>query len=162
LGGAIKMMSRVKNGLIAGFAATAVVSVLEAVNMYALKLFDPFPAVVAVMVGAPGNMAVGWLAHMVVGIVVLGTAFALVYDRLPTRTPAAKGIAFAVGAWVLMMLYITMIIPQARALPSGSGAIIAWMLVSHAIFGVVLGTVYHRLVQRDKAHAHPVGAAPAH
>lgn len=156
------MMSRVKNGILAGLAATAVVSVLEAVNLYMLKLTDPFPAVVAAMVGAPGNLAVGWTVHMVMGIVVLGIAFAYLYDRLPTKTPAAKGIAFAVGAWVLMMVYVTMVIPQARALPSGGGTIIAWMLATHAIFGVVLGTVYNRLLQRDRAHTPPVGAAPAH
>ena len=156
------MMSRVKNGLVAGFAATVVVSVIEAINMYALKLFDPFPAVVAAMAGMRGNMAAGWGLHFFVGIIVLGTAFALLYDKLPTKTPAAKGIAFSVGAWVLMMLYITMIIPSQRALPSGGFEVMAWMLVTHAIFGVVLGTVYHRLMVRDKAHHHPVGAAPAH
>lgn len=156
------MMSRVKNGIVAGFAATVVVSVLEAVNMYLLKIFDPFPRVVAAMIGVPNNMLVGWLAHLVIGIVVLGALFALLYDRLPTKTPAAKGIAFAVGAWVLMMLYITMVIPDARALPSGSGAIFVWMLAMHAIYGVVLGTVFHRMEVRSKAHAAPIGAAPAH
>lgn len=162
LGGAIQMMSRVKNGLVAGFIATAVVSVLEAINVYLVKMFDPFPGVVAKMIGMPGNMAMGWVMHGLIGTVVLGIAFALLYDRLPTRTPAAKGIAFAIGAWVLMMLYITMVIPQQRALPSGGFEIVAWMLVTHAVFGVVLGTVYHRLLQREKAHSHPVGAAPAH
>lgn len=156
------MMSRVKNGIVAGLAATAVVSVLEAVNMYVLKIFDPFPRVVAAMVGAPGNMMVGWLVHLAVGTIVLGAAFALLYDRLPTKTPAAKGIAFAVGAWVLMMLYITMVIPDARALPAGSGAIFVWMLAMHAIYGVVLGTVFHRMEVRSKAHTPPIGAAPAH
>ena len=156
------MMSRVKNGLIAGFVATAAVSVLEAINIFALKMFDPFPAVVARMFGMSSNLAAGWALHFVMGTIILGGAFALLYDKLPTKTPAAKGIAFAVGAWVLMLLYITMVIPQARVLPNGSGSIMVWMLVSHAIFGVVLGQVFHKLQLRDKAHSHPVGAAPAH
>ena len=156
------MMSRVKNGIVAGFVATVAVSVLEAINIFALKMFDSFPAVVARMFGMPNNLAAGWILHFVMGTIVLGGAFGLMYDKLPTKTPVAKGIAFAVGAWVVMLLYITMIIPQARALPSGSGSIIVWMLATHAIFGVILGHVYHKMLMRDKAHAHPVGAAPAH
>jgi len=39
---------------------------------------------------------------------------------------------------------------------------LAWMIVSHAIFGIVLGNVYGRLVRRDRLAHHPVGAAPAH
>ena len=38
---------------------------------------------------------------------------------------------------------------------------LAWMIATHAVYGIVLGNVYGRLVQRDR-QAHPVGAAPAH
>lgn len=156
------MMSRVKNGMIAGVAATAVVSVLEAVNMFALKMFPAFPLIVAKMFGMTGNVAAGWALHIFMGIVILGTAFGLIYDRLPTKVPMAKGITFAVGAWVVLMIYVIMIVPGQRILPSGGFDIIAWMLATHAVYGAVLGSTFNRLLQRDKHHVHPAGAAPAH
>lgn len=156
------MMSRVKNGMLAGAAATAVVAVLEAVNMFALKMFPAFPLIVAKMFGMPGNVLAGWSLHILMGIVILGAGFGLIYDRLPTKVPIAKGITFAVAAWVLLMLYMIMIVPSQRILPSGGFDIIAWMLVTHAVYGGVLGYAFKRLLDREKHHVHPVGAAPAH
>ena len=40
---------------------------------------------------------------------------------------------------------------------------IAWLLVTHAVFGIVLGNVYARLVARDKRQTpHVIGGATAH
>ena len=156
------MMSRVKIGILAGVSATAVVAVLEAINMFALKMFTPFPLVIAKMFGMTGNVVAGWGLHILFGVVVLGGAFGLLYDRLPTKVPVAKGIAFAVAAWVLLMVYATMVVPGQRIIPSGGFGGIAWMLITHAIYGVVLGWAFERLLKREKEHAHPVGAAPAH
>ena len=156
------MMSRVKNGIVAGVTATVVVAVIEAINMFVLKMFTPFPMIVAKMFGMAGNAAAGWGLHILFGIVVLGGAFGLLYDRLPTKVPMAKGIAFAVGAWVLLMIYATMVVPGQRILPSGGFEGMAWMLVTHAVYGAVLGWAFERLLKREKAHIHPVGAAPAH
>lgn len=156
------MMSRVKIGILAGIAATAVVAVIEAINQFALKMFDPFPLIVAKMFGMPGNVAAGWGLHVLMGIVVLGAAFGLVYDRLPTKVPTAKGIAFGVAAWVVLMIYATMIVPGQRLIPAGGFENLAWMMFTHVIYGAVLGSTFDRLLKREKAHAHPVGAAPAH
>lgn len=156
------MMQRVKNGLVAGFAATAVVTILEAINMYGVKLFAPYPALVARIVGAPGNAAVGWAVHILFGIVVLGIAFGLLYDRLPTKTPVTKGIAFSIAAWVLVMLYITMVMPASGSIATGGFGVIAWMMFTHAIYGTILGKVFYTLQMRDKAHLHEMGAAAVH
>lgn len=155
------MMSRVKKGMIAGFTATVVVSVLEAVNVMFGPWVDPFPNLVAYMIGMPGNLAVGWIAHFVIGTVVLGGLFGILCPRLPTDTPETKGILFAVGAWVLLMLAVVMF-GNPRMFSGQAGfASIAWMLATHAVFGIVLGNVYARLVRREKLHPHIVGA-PAH
>ena len=59
------MMSRVKKGLVAGFAATLVVFALEGINQVAGPWFTPsFPAIVASMIGMDGNVAVGWVAQI--------------------------------------------------------------------------------------------------
>lgn len=156
------MMSRVKKGVVAGLAATAAVTVVELVNVFLLKWFDPFPAVIAHIHGMDGNMIVGWAVHLVMGILVLGPIFGILCPRLPTSTPETKGILFAVGTWVLMMLGIIVLgDPATFTGPAGFG-VVGWMLATNAVFGVVLGNVYARLVAREKAAGHMVDGATAH
>ncbi|WP_296167544.1 DUF6789 family protein [uncultured Brevundimonas sp.] len=155
------MMSRVKKGIVAGFVATLVISVLEAVNIFALNsMFQPFPGMVASLLGMDGNLAAGWTIHLFSGTFILGSLFGVMCPRLPTDTAETKGIVFAVGAWVVMMLGV-FFIGDSQVLGSNM-ATLGWMLVTHIVFGIVLGTVYSRLVEREKrAHA-VVGAHPAH
>jgi hypothetical protein len=154
------MMSRVQKGLVAGFAATAVVSVIEAVNMMVGHWAVAFPQLLAVILQNPENLVLGWAAHIVAGMG-LGAAFGVLCPRLPTDTPESKGILFAVGAFILMGLIVAPIGGAGMFFMRAGFGTLAWMIASHAIFGIVLGNVYGRLVQRDKHH-HPIGAAPAH
>ncbi|HRO31883.1 MAG TPA: hypothetical protein PLQ03_00565 [Brevundimonas sp.] len=154
------MMSRVQKGLVAGLAATVAVSVLEAVNILALKWFAPFPLILAKLVGVPGNLAVGWVLHAIAGIFILGPLFGILCPRLPTDTPETKGIVFAVGAFVVLMVGLVLF---------GGGDVfgrnfgtIGWLVATHAVFGIVLGNVYARMVARDRRAVAPPGAAPAH
>ena len=156
------MMSRVKQGIVAGFIATVAVSILEAVNLLFAKVFDPFPEVVAKMFGMPGNLAAGWAIHFVIGSLVMGPLFAVIYARLPTNTPETKGILFAVAAWVAMMLIISMMgDPRTFSGSAGFGTF-AWMLITHMIFGGVMGNVFARLLAREKRAAGFIHGAPAH
>lgn len=156
------MMSRLQKGLIAGFAATVAVSLLEIPNLF-MNWFDPFQSVIAALIGMPGALAVGWVLHAVAGVLILGPLFAYLCPRLPTDTPETKGIVFAVGAWVVMMAGVFMV-GDYRTFNAGSGfGTIAWLLVTHAVFGIVLGNVYARLVARDKRQTpHVIGGATAH
>lgn len=156
------MMSRVKKGIIAGFIATVVVSVLELGNMLLGQMFDPFPSVVARLFGLPGNLAAGWVLQFVVGSLILGSLFGIIHERIPTRTPETKGILFAVAAWVAMMLFITMIGDPRTFTGSAGFGTFGWMLVTHMVYGGVMGNLYARLVQREKRAAAVIGAAPAH
>lgn len=153
------MMSRVYKGLVAGFFATVAVSLMEAVNLLTVKWFAPFPGIVARLLDLH-SLTAGWVVHAIAGTLILGPLFGVLCPRLPTDTPETKGIVFAVGAWVVMMLVMMM---TGDAFVFGSNfATVGWMLVTHAVFGIVLGNVYARLVARDKrAHA-VVGAQPAH
>lgn len=155
------MMSRVQKGLIAGVFATIAVSLLEIPNMF-LNWFDPFQGVIASIIGMPGNLAVGWAIHLISGVFILGPLFGYLCPRLPTDTPETKGIVFAVGAWVVMMLGVFML-GDYRTFSSGAGfGTVAWLLITHAVFGIVLGNVYARLSAREKRAAHMVGGAHAH
>ncbi|MES2859950.1 MAG: DUF6789 family protein [Pseudomonadota bacterium] len=157
------MMSRVQKGLIAGFAATIAVSILEAVNVLAGPWVEPFPLFVASLMGMPGNLAVGWIAHFVVGTVVLGSLFGILCPRMPGQTPETKGIIFAVGAWAVMMVAVLLVGNSGTFAGAGGFGPIVWMLVTHAVFGIVLGNVYARLVDREKRAARLMdGVAPAH
>ena len=154
------MMSRVQKGMIAGFSATVAVSGLELVNILLLKWFAPFPNIIANIVGLGGNMLAGWVIHFIAGTLVLGPLFGILCPRLPTQTPETKGIVFAVGAWIVLMLVIVMT-GNNGAFGRNFGTV-GWMLVTNAVFGIVLGNVYARLVARD-ARTHPVvHGAPAH
>jgi hypothetical protein len=153
------MMSRVAKGVTAGLVATVAVSVLEAVNVFALKWFTPFPNVIANTLGLEGNPAAAWAIHLISGTVVLGALFGILCPRLPTDTPETKGILFAVGAWVAMMLVI-MFVGDSGVL-GGNFATVAWMLVTHAVYGIVLGNVYARLIAREKRAALMVDGVPA-
>ena len=157
------MMSRVKKGMVAGFTATVAVSILEAVNLLIGRPFDPFPGIVAMFIGMPGNLVVGWIAHFIVGTVVLGGLFGYLCPRLPTDTPETKGILFAVVAFVLMMIAVFMFGGASTFSGGADFGNVAWMLVTHAVFGIVLGNVYGRQVAREKKMAREMaGAAPAH
>jgi hypothetical protein len=153
------MMSRVQKGLVAGLAATVVVSVIEAINLTVGHWAVAFPQLLAVLL-QQSPQDVGWVAHFVAGLG-LGAAFGVLCPRLPTDTPESKGILFAVGAFILMGLVIAPIGGAGMFFMRAGFGTLAWMIASHAIFGVVLGNVYGRLMRRDKLH-HPVGAAPAH
>ena len=155
-------MSRVQKGLVAGVFATIAASLLEIPNMF-LNWFDPFQGVIASMIGMPGNLAVGWVVHVISGVFILGPLFGLMCPRLPTDTPETKGIVFAVGAWVVMMGAILML-GDYRTFSAAAGfGTIGWLLITHAVFGIVLGNVYARLVTREKRQAaHFMGGATAH
>lgn len=153
------MMSRVQKGLIAGVAATAVVSVMEAINILVLKWFAPFPLIVSNILGLGRDLTVGWGIHIAVGILILGPLFGYLLPRLPTDTPETKGIVFAVGAFIVLLLGFLFLAPNGAL--GRSFATIGWMLATNAVFGIVLGNVYARLTARDRAHDLD-HAAPAH
>jgi hypothetical protein len=149
--------------MVAGLFATIAVSILEAVNVFAGPWVEPFPGFLAGLIGLPGNLAVGWIAHFVAGTVVLGSLFGILCPRLPGGTAETKGIIFAVAAWAVLMVGVFLFGDPRMFRGSGGFGMIAWMLVSHAVFGIVLGNVYARLVAREKRAARDMaGVAPAH
>ena len=150
------MMSRVQKGLVAGFAATVAVSILEAANLLLGPWAVSFPRLLSVMLQTPDTMIVGWAAHFLVGTLVLGPLFAILCPRLPTDTAESKGILFAVGAFVAMGLIIAPMAGVVGERPVGmffmqaGFGTFAWMIVTHAVDGLVLGNVYGRLVGHGK------------
>lgn len=157
------MMSRVQKGLIAGLAATIAVSILEIANLMLGPWAVSFPRLLSVMLQTPDTMAVGWIAHAAVGTLVLGPLFGVICPRLPTDTPESKGILFAVGAFILMSLTVAPLAGVGMFFMRAGFGTLAWMIATHAVYGIVLGNVYARLVERERRRGHDViHGAPAH
>lgn len=157
------MMSRVQKGVIAGLAATIAVSVLEIANLMLGPWAVSFPRLLSVMLQTPDVMAVGWIAHFLVGTLVLGPLFGVICPKLPTDTPESKGILFAVGAFILMSLTVAPLAGVGMFFMRAGFGTLAWMIATHAVYGIVLGNVYARLVERERRRSHDVvHGAPAH
>lgn len=144
-------MTNLKNGFLAGFIATAVLSVM----MVAKDIMGVMPeldvaAMLSMMMGAP--VIVGWLAHFMIGTLAWGGGFAILYEVIPGGSAVVKGIVFGVAAWLAMMI---MVMPMAGAGVFGMNfGILAPMmtLVLHIVFGAVLGGVYGARVPAAVAH----------
>lgn len=134
-------MSNIVPGMIAGFVATLVLSVL----MVLKSMMGVMPGLDVIMMlgqmmGSPSSM--GWIAHFVIGTVVWGIGFAVLYEMIPGGNAVMKGIVFGIGAWLIMMIAV---MPMAGAGIFGMnmGMMAPVMtLVLHIIFGAVLGAVF--------------------
>jgi len=134
-------MQNISAGLVAGFAATVVLSVLMVVKgmMGVMPELD-VAAMIGMMMGA--SVAVGWVIHFMIGTIAWGGGFAVLYDVIPGSGAVVKGIVFGIAAWLGMMIII---MPMAGAGLFGlnMGVMAPVMtLVLHIIFGAVLGSVF--------------------
>jgi hypothetical protein len=144
-------MTNLKNGILAGFIATVVLSVM----MVAKAMMGVMPQLdVIVMLSAMMGMPAifGWLAHFMIGSIAWGGGFAVLYGAIPGGNAIVKGVVFGIVAWLGMMIVV---MPMAGAGLFGMAfGIMAPMmtLVLHIIFGAVLGGVYGARVPAQLAH----------
>ena len=149
-------MNRYTAGIVSGFVATVVLSIMMVIKAAAGLM--PHLNVIAMLAGMahqkfgmPASPLVGWVLHLFIGTVVWGLAFAALYKVIPGTKPWLKGVLFAIGAWLLMMIGP---MPMAGAglfgLKLGMPAPIM-TLVLHILYGVVLGLVYQKLRSRPSA-----------
>jgi len=136
--------------MIAGFIATVVLSILMLLKsmmgmMPGLDVIHMLTGMAHTMMGMPDSPMVGWILHFMIGTVLWGIGFALLYKPLPGNGPVAKGMAFGVLAWLLMML-IPMPLAGAGLFGMHMGIMAPMMtLVLHLIWGAVLGATYGAL-----------------
>lgn len=140
-------MNNLAKGMLAGLAATVVLSILMLVkaSMGLMPALDPI-GMIAAMMGISATMA--WGIHFMIGTVLWGGAFTLLDAHLPGEKLWIKGIAFGVGGWLIMMLAM---MPLAGASFFGLqlGIMAPVMtLVMHIVFGAVLGAIYSQLLRR--------------
>lgn len=149
-------------GLIAGFIATVVLSLLMLMKsamgmMPHVDAIQMLTRMGAMYLELPLYPSIGWAAHFFIGTVLWGLIFAATAEWWPGTSYWVKGVSFSVVAWLLMMV---MAMPMAGAgffgMLLGIGAPVA-TLILHLIFGAVLGATYGWLISREPAaHHQPV------
>lgn len=139
-------MSNWNNGLLAGVAATLVLSVLMVVTSamgLGVDTIGELRQLGATHFGLPDSPVVAWIIHAVIGVVLWGLVFAGTYETWP-GAPATKGAVFAVMIWLLTMsMFMPMVGAGFFATNIGFAAPVV-ALVLYLVFGVVLGTVFGR------------------
>lgn len=140
-------MNTYVRAMIAGFVATVVLSALMLMKtmmgvMPALDVVATLTGMAHNMMGLPATPVVGWVLHFMIGTVVWGMGFALLYNVLPGGGSVTKGMVFGVLAWLMMML-IPMPMAGAGLFGMKMGMMAPVMtLVLHLIWGAVLGATF--------------------
>jgi uncharacterized membrane protein YagU involved in acid resistance len=126
-----------KRAVVGGVAATAV--------MTALMLMAPAmglpPMNIGAMLGSVmgGSLALGWMAHFVIGTVLAIVYAALFAARLP-GPGFVRGASYGLAPWIMAQLVV---MPMMGAgLFGGSLVAALGSLMGHLVYGAVLGGVY--------------------
>ena len=143
-------MQKFGKGMLAGLAATVVLSTLMAMKavMGIMPAID-LPRMIAGMMGAPNAPLLGWIVHFMIGVVGYGIAIVVFGNSATGAGNVMRGIAIGVVGWLIMMV---MLMPMVGAGFFGlnMGVMAPMMtLILHVIFGAVLGWVYGRLIGND-------------
>ncbi|HSN73400.1 MAG TPA: DUF6789 family protein [Steroidobacteraceae bacterium] len=142
-------MNRYLAGPIAGLIATLVLSTLMIINAGAglMPQLDVIGSLASLL---ESNRIVAWWVHVAIGTFAWGLGFAIAERWLPGRH-YVKGMVFATGAWIAMMLLV-MPLAGAGFFGLSIGLIVpVATLVLHLVFGATLGSAYRALLRRPAA-----------
>jgi len=145
----VNVLGLVVRGVVAGFAATCVLSALILgkdwlPHLDTIAVMDAIARDLALAAGLPTPFA-GWLWHFIVGCLIWGWMYAVMEPIVPGSQPWRKGLYFGVMATLLVWL---MVLPLAGAGMFGLQLSAVQPFVSlaeHLLYGVVLAIVYDRL-----------------
>jgi hypothetical protein len=137
-----RIESTIGKGIVAGFVATFVLSIL----------LDPIALLAPSIL--PASSAVGWVLHFFVGTVIWGVGFAVLHDHL--RGPSwQRGLIFAIGAWLVVAGGAAALIGARLVAFDLEPAMIVATLAIHILYGVALGVVYGWLLDREGTSGSP-------
>ena len=145
-----KTQTNISEGLIVGFIATVVLSLLMVVKgmmglMPEINVIKMLTAISHNYVNTPAAPIIGWIIHFVIGTFLWGILFGLFATRRSKPSFTAKGVIFASYAWLAMMIVM---MPLAGAgifgVKLGIDVPLTTLLL-HWVYGGVLGSVYGAL-----------------
>ena len=98
-------MLQTKYAVISSAVATFVAAAMMMMNNALHSIPELHVArTLAGILGHPDTPLVGWVAFLILGVLVCGLLFAGVAPRIPTRSYLVKGLIFGVGSWLFMMV----------------------------------------------------------
>jgi len=143
---------KLKHGIIAGFVATIVLSILMIAKMMmgVMPDMNPIQDIVTVsdsFTGMQLPLPAGWIGHFFIGSVVWGIFYALIEGNLPA-SPLIKGLVFGFIAWMAMMIVFMPLAGQGIFGIRGGMPVPVATLILHLVYGAVLGIVFARLSRK--------------
>jgi hypothetical protein len=133
----------VRSGILAGFAATCVASVIMLMNNAIGKIPDlHIPQTLSVMLGEPDHIMVGGITFFITGTFLFGIIYPLIAPRLPVRSNPVKGLLFGVAIWLAMMLLVMPLAGAGFFAVNRSAIAPAAVLLLTLVYGMVLAAVY--------------------
>jgi uncharacterized membrane protein YagU involved in acid resistance len=133
-----KMQPGITRLIVAGLIGTLAMTV---VGLYIAPLMG-MPAMnpAEMLAGQMGGITIlGWMAHLMIGIV-LAFAYGFIFLERLSGPPAARGAIFSLLPW-LMAQVIVMPMMMGMPLFSGSMSLAVGSLIGHLVYGAVLGAV---------------------
>ncbi len=123
--------------LVAGIVGTVVMSLLVVAGpMMGLRMAGPWELLASFM---KLPVAVGWIAHFMIGVVLAIIYAAVAASRLP-GSPWLRGALFAIAPWLVAQV---MLMPMMGAGLFGGSALVALgSLMGHLVYGGSLGATY--------------------
>ncbi len=125
--------------LVAGLVATGAMTILMLV---APMMGMPPMNIGAMLGGMLGTSAtVGWMMHVMIGVV-FAAAYAFFFNqRLPISSPVARGAAYGVLLFALAEVMFALMRSMGLMPPAGDHMLLSMMgmLMGHLVFGAVLG-----------------------
>ncbi len=140
-------MNRYARGIIGGFVATIVLSVVMMMKSVAgifpaFNIIHLLTALAHAKLGLPLTPVTGWTAHLLIGTVLWGVLYPFCYPALPGKRATSKAMVFATTAWVAMMFVL---MPWAGKGWFGLhfGPVLPLLaLALHWIWGIVMGITF--------------------
>jgi hypothetical protein len=98
------MNNRYARAVVAGFVATAALSVLMLIKgamgmLPQMNVIHMLAAMSHTHMSLPASPVVGWIAHFFIGTVLWGIGFAFLQPVLPDTSAVRKALSFSVLAW---------------------------------------------------------------
>ncbi|MCL5129306.1 DUF1440 domain-containing protein [Algibacter sp. L4_22] len=145
------MNTKIKQGLLGGIAATAVMTAFMMIAaVIGMPKMSP-PEMLATMMGLP--IFVGWIMHFIIGVI-----FALVYAFFfinwvkRVNNNVLKGVIFGVSAFILAQIAIGILVDVVGGMPVTNDNTIL-ILISGVVGHVVFGIVIALLIKNDEHDA---------
>ncbi|WP_352257895.1 DUF6789 family protein [Psychrobacter sp. TB55-MNA-CIBAN-0194] len=142
-------MNKYIAGIIAGFIATIVMSLLLMFKSM-MGLMPDFDIIAMIASKMGGSKAIALVAHFMIGSIGYGIGIALASGNNLHRNFVGLGIGIGFVGWLVMMVAVMPIMGKAMFgldMPSGVMIPIATLML-HIVFGVVLGKAYTKLVHK--------------